>query len=361
MPPAPRREPGDGRKTIVELGCELVYREIPEYAAVPQAELISGMTDALASARAALKEDRPATPRELEVMERIGAERARSGIPFHALVRAVRSTAELALEHGQGRVDASRMWQWVVDALEAASAAHRQVELEIMREDRYRRAAFLTDLFGGRLNGTKLTMLASEFGVDPGEYYLAFRARISSTDVRRRFEAAVEGSGLIESHQGELVGVLAGSPRLFGDGLVALGQRLPLASAASSFAQASTVLRVATAFGMSGVVNIADIPLRAAVLESPNLTGLVTERCLGAIPAVQRDLFTQTLTAYLGHDLHVAEAATELHVHPNTLRYRIRRFEELSGLHLERVDDLVSVWWALQYERIARRDDLAAP
>jgi DNA-binding PucR family transcriptional regulator len=111
---------------------------------------------------------------------------------------------------------------------------------------------------------------------------------------------------------------------------------------------------------MTGVVKIADIPLRAAVLESPNLTRLVTERCLGAIPAAQRGLFTRTLAAYLAHDLHISEAAVELHVHPNTLRYRIRRFEELSGLRLERVDDLVAVWWALQYERITDRDGPAA-
>ena len=48
--------------------------------------------------------------------------------------------------------------------------------------------------------------LAAEFGLDPDEHYFAFRARIPTPEARRRFEEAVEGAGLTESHQGELVG-----------------------------------------------------------------------------------------------------------------------------------------------------------
>jgi putative transposase len=41
-------------------------------------------------------------------------------------------------------------------------------------------------------------------------------------------------------------------------------------------------------------------------------------------------------------------------VHVNTLRYRLRRFEELTGTSLRCVDDLVEIWWAI------RRHELAA-
>ncbi|GAB2835846.1 PucR family transcriptional regulator [Actinocorallia aurea] len=356
-PDTPRGLLGDPQlMAFVEHGREVLYREVPEYAGVPQADLLAGMTEAIRAAAAAFAENRPPSAAELEVVARIGAARARSGVPFPALVHGARTLAVLAQEFVPN--EPTQLWSWVVQALEVASEAHRQVEQEIMREDRYRRAAFLTDLFGSRLGGARLTKLAAEFGLDPGEHYAAFRARIPAGEARRRFESGVDGAGLAESHQGELVGLIAHRPRLDGDGILAMGQRMPLASASFSFAQASTVLRVSSAFGMTGVVNIEDVPLLAAVLESPNLTGLVTDRCFGAIPAAQRELFTETLTAYLDHDLHIAEAAAKLHVHPNTLRYRIRRFEELSGLHLERVDDLVTVWWALQYERIT---DASAP
>jgi DNA-binding PucR family transcriptional regulator len=38
------------------------------------------------------------------------------------------------------------------------------------------------------------------------------------------------------------------------------------------------------------------------------------------------------------------------------VRYRLRRFEELSGMSLRQVDDLVQIWWAIQRRRL--RDPL---
>ncbi|HEX2312353.1 MAG TPA: helix-turn-helix domain-containing protein [Thermomonospora sp.] len=49
------------------------------------------------------------------------------------------------------------------------------------------------------------------------------------------------------------------------------------------------------------------------------------------------------------HDLFTAAA---LHLHPNTVRYRIRRFEERSGLRCHHVTDLLMIWWAVRHERI---------
>ncbi|MFW0795743.1 helix-turn-helix domain-containing protein [Gordonia sp. CPCC 205515] len=45
--------------------------------------------------------------------------------------------------------------------------------------------------------------------------------------------------------------------------------------------------------------------------------------------------FTSSLRAYLDHFGDVRSAATELHVHPNTLRYRIRRVQALTGMDLD--------------------------
>jgi DNA-binding PucR family transcriptional regulator len=46
----------------------------------------------------------------------------------------------------------------------------------------------------------------------------------------------------------------------------------------------------------------------------------------------------ESLLAYLNSFGDVREAAAQLHVHPNTLRYRIRRAEELTGMDLSRPD-----------------------
>ena len=45
--------------------------------------------------------------------------------------------------------------------------------------------------------------------------------------------------------------------------------------------------------------------------------------------------FTASLRAYLDHFGDVRAAAAALHVHPNTLRYRIRRVQTLTGMDLD--------------------------
>ena len=49
--------------------------------------------------------------------------------------------------------------------------------------------------------------------------------------------------------------------------------------------------------------------------------------------------------------MRVEDAARALHVHPNTLRHRLRRFEEATGAALRRPTDLVELWWALERRR----------
>lgn len=52
-------------------------------------------------------------------------------------------------------------------------------------------------------------------------------------------------------------------------------------------------------------------------------------------------LLTASLTAYLDAAGSVDAAAQALHVHPNTLRYRLRRIREISGLELSDADSLL--------------------
>ena len=56
----------------------------------------------------------------------------------------------------------------------------------------------------------------------------------------------------------------------------------------------------------------------------------------------------ESLLAYLNSFGDVRDAATQLHVHPNTLRYRLRRAEELTGLDLSRPDQRLLAMLQLQ-------------
>ncbi|WP_310729243.1 helix-turn-helix domain-containing protein [Streptomyces sp. N2A] len=67
-------------------------------------------------------------------------------------------------------------------------------------------------------------------------------------------------------------------------------------------------------------------------MRDPRLTALV------AHDSRNQGQLAETVLAYLNAFGDVRAAAAQLHVHPNTLRYRIRRAEELTGLDLGRPD-----------------------
>jgi PucR C-terminal helix-turn-helix domain len=57
---------------------------------------------------------------------------------------------------------------------------------------------------------------------------------------------------------------------------------------------------------------------------------------LDALPAGERERLLQTLAAWLAHQRHTPAIAASLHVHPQTVRYRIGKLRELLG---EAIDD----------------------
>lgn len=56
----------------------------------------------------------------------------------------------------------------------------------------------------------------------------------------------------------------------------------------------------------------------------------------------------RTLAAWLAHDMNAAAAAKALHLHRNTLDYRLRRVAEATGLDLARLDDCLLLYIGLQ-------------
>ncbi|MBB6375026.1 purine catabolism regulator [Pseudonocardia eucalypti] len=80
----------------------------------------------------------------------------------------------------------------------------------------------------------------------------------------------------------------------------------------------------------------------------------LTDRVLG--PATRYDAehrteLVRTVRTWLERDRRGEDAARELHIHPNTLSYRLRRFTEVTGFRLESTGDLAEVWLALSAAR----------
>ena len=84
----------------------------------------------------------------------------------------------------------------------------------------------------------------------------------------------------------------------------------------------------------------------------------VVERVLG--PAIEYDRahgtgLVRSVEVWLAQDRSTGRAARALHLHPNTLAYRLRRFAELTGQDVTKMGVLVDVWLALRAWRMLER------
>jgi DNA-binding PucR family transcriptional regulator len=75
--------------------------------------------------------------------------------------------------------------------------------------------------------------------------------------------------------------------------------------------------------------------------------------------AKRRTSLLDTLERYLAERRSVIESARALFIHPNTLRQRLGRIEELTGLSLDD-DDLLSLELAIKLARLHGRPASAA-
>ncbi len=85
--------------------------------------------------------------------------------------------------------------------------------------------------------------------------------------------------------------------------------------------------------------------------DDPATLRALTDEVLGTVRAYDRrhrsDLLT-TVRTWMERDRHTDSVAFALGIHPNTLAYRLRRFESLSGRSLSSSADLAEVWLALR-------------
>jgi DNA-binding PucR family transcriptional regulator len=102
------------------------------------------------------------------------------------------------------------------------------------------------------------------------------------------------------------------------------------------------------------------VPAYLALLASvsPEVRNTFHLRILGpliAYDAAHRSKLVLTLEVFLAHSGSWSAAAAELHLHVNTLRYRIRRVEQLTGHDPNRLEHQVDFFLALRAAQLNRR------
>lgn len=369
---------------VVEEIVAAIKREVEEFSAIPSDIMgtlvradIERAFDAIASGRLPNEE-------ELAVSAAIAGNLARGGIPIEAVIQgrrvAIRRTDELLREAGAHaglhpdlqRECIYRMWEWA-DAVAVADAeAHRAAELEMNGTSDEERAWFVRALLHGTLSPAEVSSRATAYGLLPGVQYRAFRARPAPGVDLRTLTRAIEATGadngygaLVATIDGDVCGVVSRRPRIESQGIVGLGAESELPRASTSFELANRALETAVAFGYDGVVTMEDLSLRPAIMTEGHLGEALVQRYLD--PLQQLGEFGTTLEAtvreYMAHGMRIDESAKALYVHPNTLRHRLDRFQQLTGADLRNTQHVLEVWWALERRSLEARaaGGVAAP
>jgi DNA-binding PucR family transcriptional regulator len=137
-----------------------------------------------------------------------------------------------------------------------------------------------------------------------------------------------------------------------------LGPAVAPAEATRSFARARAALHLATDEDREELVVAAEHRTALLLRDDPSLVGEIADDRLaplaGETPA-SRTRLESTLLAWLRHDGAVAAAAAELHVHPQTLRYRLGRLRELYSDSLDDPDSRFELELVLRAGSASRR------
>jgi purine catabolism regulator len=242
-----------------------------------------------------------------------------------------------------------------VAALQLSMLAH---EREMLRREG---AETLAEMLQGVLDRPVVARRLAAKGFAAGAALLlaVIRPRQKTADVDRVADALADAGlpCLILRQQDELFVLVHDDDRARGaltgalDAAVGLSRAFPAdASLAVARREALWALDRAVEAGRDVVSYGDDRTGRWLTSDSADLRALV-EQVLGAVidydAAHASDLVT-SVRVWLEHDRQTDRAAAALHIHPNTLLYRVRRFEQISGRSLASTESLAEVWLALR-------------
>ncbi|HEX6470107.1 MAG TPA: helix-turn-helix domain-containing protein [Streptosporangiaceae bacterium] len=123
---------------------------------------------------------------------------------------------------------------------------------------------------------------------------------------------------------------------------------------ARSYAEAHRTIETLRRLGRAGTVaSFEDLGIHRLLLQVPELAELrsFARDVLGRLSVHEREHrseYLATLAAYFRANSSPQRASRDLHVHPNTVAYRIKRIEEITGLHLDAYRDRLMAQVALE-------------
>jgi hypothetical protein len=246
---------------------------------------------------------------------------------------------------------------------------HHEHRHRVSAEERRLHALF-DALLAGAVLDAELRAVAEQAGLPLVDRYRPFAVRLANGPPHghSQLAATLRQRGRLAVTDGEgLVGIApadAAPPPVEADAIVAVGEPARPGSLSRALDDVRLLLDAVAESGATGVVAVRDHLPDLLLACSPQLGAALERRALGPLQDYAERRSTDlldTLEAFMRADLDRRTAADQLHVHPNTLDYRLRRVEELTGLSLGAPHDIALFALALKHRELQRRQDSGEP
>lgn len=345
---------------------EDIFTQLDSYQEVTLAALQTSISRNLRMAVQSLRAGRAPTPNEIQVTAPTITERFHSGVAIEELILAFRMSFsrihDLFIKIARSRLTTDELIQGsmvltaVSDAFTLrAVSTFNKLQVQTAVADASRRASALRTLLSGK------TLSREEKAILPlnaSERYAVIRAIIPDSRSPETVRAGIERSGsrpgsravVVLDDQNSCVGLVAKRPEEQGETVIGIGPFLPISESPLSELVAAESAELSARIGRTGVQGIVELNWRLAANKEQLVDRLFRDRFLKPIEG-QGDFsqeLIETIRVWLINGRMVSRTAEILHIHQNSVRYRISKFSELTGFDMDDIDDLIGVAWVLE-------------
>jgi PucR-like helix-turn-helix protein len=314
------------------------------------------------------------TRAELEPFMASARDRASEGMPLEDLLHAYRlggrlgwqAIVKVALPEEQSSLIAAAalVMRYIDDVSAAVAQAYLEERQQVVsEEERATRDLFEAIIRDAALD-RRLEALAQHRGFALLDAYHPFVVRSPGSGSRRHADlaSALRRDGILALTEGDRVGglltpeqqpLVAGLP-----GLHVVGDPIPRSELSHAMDEVRTVAELAEANEMTGSVDPRDFLLELLLLAAPRHASAISRRTLSPLQNGDRARSAEllaTLDAFVGQDLDRRGTAERLHIHPNTLDYRLRQIRELTGLDPRNAQHVALLVLALKQQLLKSR------
>ncbi|MFD5827935.1 PucR family transcriptional regulator [Lentzea sp. NPDC060358] len=295
----------------------------------------------------------------------LGADRAAQGVSMAGLLRGVhagrteliRAAVELARSMG---VDDGTILDFMIGLDHYVGAVERHIvsgyhtaELQLARTARDLNAQVLRRLLVSGEFPDASELARAGLRAD-GRYHCVVSGVTDPSHARTLEQRLHTSGGVYGLVEGRLAG-LTHVPPVSSDDLLVVSPATVLKSLRALYSLCAKALVVASG---GGVRMLTDLAGETALAAFPALAGVLADSLLGQLDPKSSFHHEMVATAlcYLDHGGRLGATAAALHIHTNTVRYRLDRLVELTGVDLGDTPDAarshvltaLHTWWALR-------------